>query len=123
NRPNFGHERDADRTEGQPPTEQQSSSTTSYGHSFASGTRQPTGPVAPRIETYQAFRQLFMERFKRQLEEQREVKASLWKTRQGTDETTEDFVNTIRKKGELYDANDEEMYTAAVSGLRTDVKA
>ena len=121
---NFGLEREAYREEEQSASHgQQSSSTGSYSQSTTSTARQPSGPETPRIESYQAFRRLFLERFKRHQEEQREVKASLWEIRQDEGQSTEDFVNAVRNKGELCDANDEEMYTAAISGLRTDVKA
>src|SRR5207245_440631 len=97
------------------------------GYGMASSSARNEGKEADRpiepIRTFEQFSELFLARFRRQAEEEREEAASLWEIHQGEDQSTEDFVNEIRRKGAKIHAPDRDLITAAITGARRDIKS
>ena len=77
----------------------------------------------PGIRTWEDFVIAFKERFKRDESERTSEVTALMQAKQGKEQTVEDFVTSIRKKGNLIGATKEEVYMAVVSGLKTNLKA
>src|SRR5207245_9870433 len=75
------------------------------------------------IKTYVQFTNLFRQRFKRQEEEEHEAAASLWEIHQQPGQTTEDFVNKIWSFGTRINARSQDMFNAAINGLRENIKS
>ena len=85
----------------------------------------PPLPELPPNEIYQTFESFcerFLQRFRRNEAEQRRMSSELWENKQSVGETTESFVNMMRKKGTIANARPDTVIDATIHGLRSDIK-
>ena len=75
------------------------------------------------IESWEDFVKKFHERFKRDKTTRANDLAALIGTRQGINQTVEEFVYSIRRQGTLIGATESDMFLAVVTGLLDPIKA
>lgn len=74
------------------------------------------------LTSWEAFCAAFLKRFKRDAVDRTGDVAALIQTRQGLNQTVEEFVMAIRKQGSIIGASQDEMYMAVVAGLAPHLK-
>ena len=75
------------------------------------------------IESWEDFVKKFLERFKRDRTTRANDLAALIGTRQGINQTVEEFVYSIKRQGTLIGATESDMFLAVVTGLLDPIKA
>jgi hypothetical protein len=86
--------------------------------------QQPAGtPDKIYITSWEEFEEAFLNRFRRNPTDRVGDIAALMQMRQSSSQTVEDFVLNVRRQGALVSATEQEMYLAAITGLRTELKA
>jgi len=74
------------------------------------------------VHAFAAIRDLFLERFRRPDDARWQDISALYDHRQGTSETTEQYVNDMLKRGEAANATEEQIRFAVLHGLRDNIK-
>ena len=75
------------------------------------------------INSWEEFEEAFLDRFRRNPTDRVGDIAALMQMQQSPSQTVEDFVLSIRRQGALVSASEAEMYLAAITGLRPELKA
>ena len=74
------------------------------------------------VRSWEDFVRLFQDRFRRDESERTSDVTALMQSKQRNDQSVEEFVAAIRKRGTIITATQQEIYMAIVSGLRPSIK-